>query len=283
MLADVVDLLACPGCGSALEQVEGTLLCQLGHSFDVARQGYVSLQTGAATKFTGDTAPMIAARDEFLSAGHYDPIVDAVVNAVGGTVTTASPAPTRIAEIGAGSGFYVSRVLDALPDASAVGIDVSKAAARRIARAHPRIGSVVADAWKRLPIGDGAVTHALSIFSPRNVDEIRRILTDDGAFVVVTPTSRHLGELIEPLGMVGVDEDKTRRLGDSMTGRFERTDRTRVEFGMTLDAAAIRAVVAMGPSGHHLTENGIAERVDQLATPATVTASVVVSTYRPSR
>lgn len=279
MLADVVDLLACPGCGTALEQDEGSLLCQQGHSFDIARQGYVTLQTGAAAKFTGDTAPMIAARDEFLTAGHYDPIVDAVVSATGSAVVDA---PARIVEIGAGSGFYVSRVLDALPDARAIGIDVSKAAARRVARAHPRMGSVVADAWKRLPIPDDAMTHALSIFSPRNVDEIRRVLTDDGALIVVTPTSRHLEELIEPLGMVGVEEDKTRRLGDSMTGRFEREQRTRVEFVMTLDAAAIRAVVAMGPSGHHLTEERIAERVDALATPAAVTASVVVSTYRPS-
>lgn len=278
MLADVVDLLACPGCGSAVELDEGVLLCQQGHNFDVARQGYVSLQTGAASKFTGDTAPMIAARDDFLLAGHYDPIVAAVVDAV---ADTAVDEPARIVEIGAGSGFYVSRVLDALPDARAVGLDVSKAAARRVARAHDRIGSVVADAWKRLPILDDAMTHALSIFSPRNVDEIRRVLTDDGALIVVTPTSRHLHELIEPLGMVGVDEDKTRRVGDSMTGRFEREHRSRVEFTMTLDDAAIRAVVGMGPSAHHQSAERIAERVGALTTPASVTASVVVSTYRP--
>lgn len=278
MLADVMDLLACPDCGSAVELDERTVLCQLGHSFDVARQGYVSLLTGAASKFSGDSADMIAARAEFLDAGHFQPIADAVVAAI---EADSPDRPVRILEIGAGTGHYVAAVLDALPDAYAVGLDVSKAAARRVARAHDRLGSVVADAWKQLPVRDGAATHTLSVFSPRNVDEIRRVTANDGAFVVVTPTPHHLTELIGPLGMVGVDEDKTRRLGDSMAGRFERTARTPVEFTMSLDAVAVRSVVAMGPSARHLTADQLTERIAALPNPVAVTASVVVSTYRP--
>ncbi|KAA0022581.1 putative RNA methyltransferase [Antrihabitans cavernicola] len=278
MLADIVDLLACPVCGSSVEIDDRIVLCQLGHSFDIARQGYVSLSTGAASKISGDTAEMIASRADFLDDGHFDAIGDAVARAI---EDTRGPAPVRILEIGAGTGHYVARALDEVPDAQAIGIDVSKAAARRIARAHDRLGSVVADAWKRLPILDGSITHTLSIFSPRNADEIRRVTSSDGAFIVVTPTPRHLIELIEPLGMVSVDEDKTRRLGDSMAGRFDRIARTPVEYPMTLDADAIRAVVAMGPSARHIDDRQLTERVAAIEAPATVTASVVVSTYRP--
>ncbi|WP_210435408.1 hypothetical protein [Saccharopolyspora sp. ASAGF58] len=45
------------------------------------RQGYVSLLSGG-TKVVGDTAAMVAARAEFLEAGHYAPITEAVATAV---------------------------------------------------------------------------------------------------------------------------------------------------------------------------------------------------------
>ncbi|MBJ8340929.1 methyltransferase type 11 [Antrihabitans sp. YC3-6] len=275
MLADALDLLVCPACGSDLDLEERTVLCQRGHSFDVARQGYVSLLAGAATKLTGDSADMITARGEFLDAGHFDPIATAVAAAVGDS------ADLRILEIGAGTGHYLSRAVDVAEDAIGLGVDISKAAARRTARAHPRVASIVADAWQNLPVRTGSCTHALSIFSPRNPDEIRRILCADGSFVVVTPTQRHLGELIEPLGMVRVDDDKTRRLGESMAGRFDRVDRHAVDFTMELDGSAIAAVVGMGPTARHLSAEQRSERIATLPMPTTVTASVVVATYRP--
>ncbi|MFH5232051.1 putative RNA methyltransferase [Antrihabitans spumae] len=278
MLADALDLLVCPACGSDLDLEERTVLCQRGHSFDVARQGYVSLLAGAATKLTGDSADMITARGEFLDAGHFDPIATAVAAAVGEDSDLGNP---RILEIGAGTGHYLARSVDMFEDAVGLGVDISKAAARRTARAHPRVASIVADAWQNLPVRTGSCTHALSIFSPRNPDEIRRILCADGSFVVVTPTQRHLGELIEPLGMVRVDDDKTRRLGESMAGRFDRVDRHAVDFTMELDVAAIAAVVGMGPTARHLTPEQRSERIATLPTPTTVTASVVVATYRP--
>ena len=74
MLDDVLDLLRCPHCAAALERVDGVLRCPAGHSFDIARQGYVNL-LGAAS---GDDAAMVAARVAFLDAGHFDPLGDAL-------------------------------------------------------------------------------------------------------------------------------------------------------------------------------------------------------------
>ena len=157
ILDRMTDLLACPVCRASVEIDERTVLCHRGHSFDIARQGYVSLLAGAASKFTGDTAEMIAARSTFLAAGHFDQISAAVGDAVAATRTGAP----RILEIGAGTGDYLSRVLDGDPEALGLGLDVSKAAARKVARAHPRMASIVADAWKALPIHDECCTHVL--------------------------------------------------------------------------------------------------------------------------
>ncbi len=87
---DVLAALRCPLCASSLAEVASghgrTLRCASGHSFDVARQGYVSLDTGRRAH-PGDTAEMIAARAELLGAGHYAFVTDAIVDSrAGGAV-----------------------------------------------------------------------------------------------------------------------------------------------------------------------------------------------------
>ncbi|MDJ0392336.1 methyltransferase domain-containing protein [Rhodococcus sp. G-MC3] len=270
MLADVIDLLSCPHCSSDLDLGDGAVLCDRGHTFDVARQGYVSLLPGGAGKIVGDSAEMIAARAEFLGGGHFDPIVHAVTDAVGDR--------SSVLEVGAGTGHYLAAVVRA-SGARGIGIDVSKAAARRVARAHPRIGSVVADVWHGLPVRSGSLGAVTCVFSPRNASELHRVLEPGGTLVVVTPTQRHQQELIGTLGLIGVDEDKARRLGDSLAGRFEQKSRTAVEFPMRLGHSGITSLVEMGPSARHSTDASRRESIAQLPESVEVTASVVVGSY----
>ncbi|MFQ6326000.1 putative RNA methyltransferase [Nocardia sp. CWNU-33] len=271
-LADVAGLLACPECGLGFEPQDRVLRCGAGHSFDIARQGYVSLLTGASTKMTGDTAAMLDARAAFQGKGHFAPIAVAVAAAIGSTSGT-------VLEVGAGTGYYLAGVLDGAPDARGVALDVAKPAARRNARAHPRAASVLADAWRGLPIRDGALSRVLSVFAPRNPGEVARVLAVDGSFIVATPTERHLAELIQPLGMLTVDPDKDRRLGAAMSGHFDAIERTLVECSMKLDRADVANVVAMGPSGHHA-DHADDPRIAAMPETVEVTASVLVSSYR---
>nr|WP_246598617.1 methyltransferase domain-containing protein [Nocardia tengchongensis] len=197
-----------------------------------------------------------------------------------GQATHADSSAPAVLEIGAGTGYYLAAVLDAVPGMRGIALDVSKAAARRAARAHQRAGSVLADAWRGLPVPDAAMTAVVSVFAPRNADEVARVLKADGRFIVVTPTSRHLGELIEPLGMVSVDAAKEDRLAESLGGRFELVGREAVEYTMSLSHEDVARVVAMGPSAFH-GNAGRAEEIAALPDPVAVTASVTVSVYRP--
>ncbi|MGV9869697.1 putative RNA methyltransferase [Rhodococcus koreensis] len=277
MLADVTDLLACPQCRSPVELDEGAILCDAGHTFDVARQGYVTLMTGAGGKFDGDSPEMIAARADFLGGGSFDPLMDAVADAV--VAGAGAGDDPRILEIGAGTGHYLARVLDATPTGRGIGLDVSKYAARRIARAHPRAGAVVADVWQHLPVRDHVLSHVLCVFAPRNADEAHRVLAEHGSLVVLTPTERHLGELVDLLGMVRVDDRKVERLGAAMSGRFERTGHVAVEYQMSLSHLDVTRLVGMGPSARHLTSERLASSIAALPQEYPVTASVTVSTY----
>ncbi|WP_332909997.1 methyltransferase domain-containing protein [Nocardia asteroides] len=274
--------------------------CDTRHSFDIARQGYVGLLTGASTKMTGDTADMLDARAAFQSAGHFAPVATAVASAFGAiaaplSISQRAPRPPGsgdphgaadsspagvILEVGAGTGYYLGEVLSAEPQAYGIALDVSKPAARRAARAHPRMASVLADAWRGLPIRDGALAGVLSVFAPRNPAEVARVLAPGGRFVVVTPTARHLNELVGPLDMVRVDPDKERRLADSLAGAFTRTDHSLVEFPMKLSRHDVTNVIAMGPSAFHGTPTDD-PRIAALPDTTEVTASVDVSVYVP--
>lgn len=141
----ILDRLRCPVCGEPLaEATAGTtsaLRCPRRHSFDIARQGYVNLLAGRAPH-VGDSAEMVAARADFLAAGHYDLISaalsDAATEAASRPPTSGFGAYPLVVDAGAGTGRYLGAVLAALPDAVGLALDVSKPALRRAARAHPR-------------------------------------------------------------------------------------------------------------------------------------------------
>lgn len=68
--------LICPLCGEALEKREKQLVCPRGHSFDIARQGYVNLLTVQQKHSLdpGDTREQVLSRRAFLDTGLYRPI-----------------------------------------------------------------------------------------------------------------------------------------------------------------------------------------------------------------
>ncbi|WP_036527996.1 putative RNA methyltransferase [Nocardia sp. CNY236] len=282
-LASATRFLACPECARTqrdaaaleLEPRARALRCAAGHSFDIAKQGYVSLLTGASTKMTGDSATMLDARAAFHRGGHFAPIAEAVAGAV-----SDCPPEGALLEVGAGTGYYLAHALEATAVGVGIAVDVAKPAVRRCARAHPRAAAVLADAWRELPIRTGALTGVIAVFAPRNPGEVARVLADDGRFVVATPTERHLGEVIGPLGMVRVDPDKDRRLEAAMAGHFEPLGRRLVEYSMTLAGSEVANVVGMGPSAHHASAS--AERGMHLPPSVEVTASVSIGIYRPA-
>lgn len=265
-----------------LEARERTLRCPGGHSFDVARQGYVSLFAGAGRIGEADTAAMVEAREAFLRAGHYGRVSDALAaeaRAGQAVAARAAAAAGAIVDLGAGSGHHLARALDALPDRAGLAVDASPAALRRAARAHPRAAAVGADVWRELPLRDGVAALILSVFAPRNPSEMARVLAPGGSLLAVTPTTRHLFELVGPLGLLSVPEDKADRLDAQLGSHFELTERRTVEHAMFLNREEAAQLVGMGPSAWHVDERAVEERLTSLPDPLTVTASVTMSRY----
>jgi 23S rRNA (guanine745-N1)-methyltransferase len=272
VLADAVDLLRCPVCSGSLA-LDGTAVrCGEGHSFDLARQGYVNLVPGA-----GDTPAMVEAREAFLGAGHLRRLSEALAEEA-----SEVDAEGAVVDLGAGTGYHLARVLGALPERLGLALDASTAALRRAARSHPRAAAIGADAWKPLPLQDGIAALVLSVFAPRNPPELARILAPGGALLAATPTTRHLHELVGALGLLSVPEDKEDRLDEQLAPQLELTSRRRIEHAMFLTREEGAQLVAMGPSAWHVDERETGERLATLPDPLTVTASVTLSRYSTS-
>jgi 23S rRNA (guanine745-N1)-methyltransferase len=253
------------------------LRCARGHSFDVARQGYVALIPGGELRHHGDTREMVAARAAFLDSGHFDPIMAHAAELAG----FAADAPGAVIDLGAGTGHYLARALDSQPERTGLALDASRAAAARAARAHPRAGSVMCDVWGDLPVRTGVAAVVLNAFAPRNGPEMRRVLHDRGVLVIVHPTRQHLRELVDALGLLSVGEDKHDRIGHQIEPWFEPIEGTGYEHRVALDAHELEALVTMGPSAWHVDPDALRERIAALRPPFEVTISVSLTAYRP--
>lgn len=278
MLSHIVDILADPNDGTALSGADdfSRLVSESGHSFDVAKQGYVTLAAGAGLKHKGDDMDMVNAREAYLATGHFAPFVESVTGAVQDALDASSlsaSTPASLLEVGAGTGYYLAHTLDSIDGARGVGLDISPHAAKHLAKCHPRAGAVVADVWQQLPIRDESIDAISVVFAPRNPSEFQRVLAPGGQVIVLTPGAGHLDELREPLGILGVEEGKVERMYEQAEGYLEQAaDPVDISFPIQLDKAAIAAQVGMSPSARHISADELAERMAALPPTLTVTA-----------
>lgn len=275
-LAAAVPVLRCPVCGLPMTLAQSAVRCGRGHSFDVARQGYLNLEAGTSRHRGGaDTSAMVAARDTFLGPGHYEPIA----RAVSALAASHGPrSPGVVLDLAGGTGYYLAAVLDALSGDIGMCMDLSKPALRRAAAAHPRIAAIGRDVWQPLPVASESIAIAMSVFGPRNVAETLRVLSRDGIFLVVTPTAAHLAELVDHLGMLSVDPAKERRLAAALGGMSTRS-RDTLSYRLALGKDEISALAGMGPSAFHIPPDVLESRIADLDDRFGVTISVTIAVY----
>jgi 23S rRNA (guanine745-N1)-methyltransferase len=279
MLSDVVQHLRCPICHSGLVLAEfprRALACEAGHSFDAAKQGYFNLLTGKGTAFEADSADMVAARDDFLGAGHYAPLADALAHAAEGFLAHDGAA---VLDAGTGTGHYLHRVLQGQP-AAAIGLDISKYALRRAARRNPEAANLVWDIWRTLPLADHSMDVVMVVFAPRNPPEFARVLRPGGRLIVVTPSPGHLAEIAGRTGMLSIEEGKAERLGDAMAAGFELVGSSSLDIPLELKGEEVANLAFMGPAGHHLDREKLIASIPSGETAET-TARLVVSLFKP--
>ncbi|MGH3934646.1 MAG: putative RNA methyltransferase [Pseudonocardiaceae bacterium] len=195
-------VFACPVCGEPLPPAADSFVCANGHSFDVAREGYVNLLLAQyrRSKDPGYSKDMIAGRRDFFDAGHYAPLADGIAEQIQAVLP---PGPDRVVvDAGCGEGYYLRRLRLMLNRESATpagvvqgvtlcGMDISKHGIRVAARRDPNGLYAVAGTY-RMPVLENRVDVLLTHFSPVSAEDFRRVVRPGGVVLVGGPGEGHL-------------------------------------------------------------------------------------------
>jgi 23S rRNA (guanine745-N1)-methyltransferase len=212
------------GCGLPLAADERRWSCGRGHSYDIARSGYVNLlqPQERRARLPGDNRELLAARRRLFERGHEQRFATAIAGMLpGGPVLDA----------GCGEALYA-----AVFPAPFYGVDISTVAIDAAARIHPEGHFVVANADRFLPFADASFAALTSITGRLNPSEFRRTLRRDGRLVVVTPGPDDLIELR------GQSRDRSERTVAMFAGEFRLEHRERLTEQVTLDQQGLRDI-----------------------------------------
>jgi 23S rRNA (guanine745-N1)-methyltransferase len=232
-------MLLCPvrDCHLALARPVGgedarRLLCPRGHSFDIARSGYINLlqPQERRSKQPGDTAAAAAARRRLHDRGVTEPLLHAIAE-----MMAASPTDI-VLDAGCGDGFYLGS-LARLAGFDAHGVDISTPAVDAAARRYPGCEWIVSNADRFLPYADSSFSIVLSITARMNSGEFRRVLRAGGRLIVALPAPDDLVELR------GAGRDRVARTVETFARDFTLADRRRITTSANLDAAAVQDVL----------------------------------------
>ncbi|WP_171068663.1 putative RNA methyltransferase [Acinetobacter baumannii] len=231
--------LMCPVCRQRLELVSKTWRCEQGHSYDIAKQGYVNLHVvqHKHSKNPGDTPESVDARRAFLQGGYYQPLQQAVVH-----LLKQLKAKT-VLDIGCGEGYYTSAMQQVVEQC--IGVDIAKNAVQRAAKLNDKVTWVVGTG-ATLPVIDQSMDVCTSLFSPIPQTEILRVLKDDGYLIVVTPATDHLYAMREAL-FEQVNPHTPQKFVEQLQDLFELKEQQVIEAPLVLDQQALKNLIAMTP------------------------------------
>ena len=262
--------MVCPICGEVLRKQERQYTCENRHSFDIARQGYVNLlpvqQKRSLTP--GDTREQVLSRRAFLESGCYQPIADALVAA--GKRHRISG---QILDIGCGEGWYCAKLADAL-NLPLTGLDISKEAVRCAAAKYKNHQWLCATA-AHIPVADGSISLATSLFALTLPEEFHRILAEGGLYFQVLAAEDHL------LGLKSIIYDelhhKEKDTVPELPG-FQRLESIPIRFDFTVEGEQIRNLFSMTPHVFRIGKAG-AERLNETKVLSD-TASCMLNVFR---
>jgi 23S rRNA (guanine745-N1)-methyltransferase len=227
-------MLVCPvrDCHLPLVRDNRRVACERGHSFDIARSGYINLlqPQDRRSRKPGDSNAAIAGRRRLHDLGVTAPLLDAISEMIG------LSSDDTVLDAGCGDGFYLGTLARRF-GFSGHGVDISVPAIEIAAKQYPECSWIVANADRFLPCSDDSFSLVMSITARMNPAEFRRVLGKNGQLLIALPAPDDLIELR------GRGRDRTARTIDAFAPDFTLVKQTRVITAADLDAAAVRDVL----------------------------------------
>ncbi len=227
-------MFLCPvrECPMPLVRDSKRLFCTNGHSFDVARSGYINLlqPQDRRSKDPGDTASAVAARRRLHERGLTRKHLEAIAKMI-------HPSSEDVVlDAGCGDGFYLGTLAKKL-GFDAHGLDISIPAVNTAARTYPECHWIVANADRFIPYAPGSFSIVLSITARMNSSEFRRILHRNGHLLVAIPGPSDFIELRSS------GRDRVPQTIEAFAPDFHLVNQQSVTTESDLDAYAVQDVL----------------------------------------
>ncbi len=246
-------------CRAPLERRDRQYICANGHSFDLARSGYLNLlqPQDRRSRTPGDSMDAAVARRRFLDAGHAQLLVDGIVRAL----------PLRdgatLLDVGCGEGHHLAAFRRAY-GIEACGIDISAPAIDLAARRHRDALWIVGNADRFLPFADASLDAITSITARMNPEEFRRLLAPGGVLLVAIPGADDLIELRESILGERVERDRSDRTVEMFAPHFTLNQRETIRHVARFDRQSMIDVMSSSYRGLRTRERERLEQMDAI-------------------
>jgi 23S rRNA (guanine745-N1)-methyltransferase len=179
--------LICPLCALPFSENPQGLACSNRHQFDRAKEGYFNLLPvhHKNSREPGDAKQQLIARREFLAAGYFLPLVDALKKII-------DPDVGSLLDIGCGEGYFTRLLHEHCRAADVYGLDIAKAGIRLAAKQNKQNLTYVVASSHSLPLADASMDVITRIYAPSKDEELFRVLNPSGKLIIVTPGEQHL-------------------------------------------------------------------------------------------
>ncbi len=237
----------CPICQQALNAHSSSkgYYCANKHHFDLAKEGYLNLLPvqHKKSKQPGDSRAMMRSRRNFLEAGFYQPMAEAIA----AMIERHRNDITRLLDIGCGEGYFSRQIEQHCQQPEKLelhGVDIAKNAILAAAKKQANARFIVASN-KLLPYANEYFDLLLRVYAPSNDQEISRLLKPNGLLLTVTPGPRHLWQLRQFI----YPTIKEHPLDIQTPNGFEQIEQQRLQFTIQPNTEQRMALLQMTPFG----------------------------------
>ena len=274
-----IDLFKCPICNSIMDMVElRSLICSQEHCFDLSKSGYVNfLLHPIKTEY--DKA-LFQSRNIISKFGFFEPIVKAVSDIIKEHAEDTMYRENRVLDVGCGEGSHLSQIIEKLHQKTqanyiGIGMDIAKDGIQLASKAYKDCIWCVGD-LARSPLADHKFDAILSILSPTNYMEFRRLLSNRGLLIKVVPGEHYLRELREAFF------DKTEKQSYSnhnviqhFRENFDLVDEKQVNYRIELDQQMLGHLIKMTPLSWGAAEEEVERAISKIKDGVTVNFTIL--------
>lgn len=235
-------MLICPVCGAALTQIDRVCRCENGHSFDMAKEGYVNLLRSTKNgDLIGDDKFSARSRRDFLNKGYYAPLMEYLC-------TLFADRSGKLLDICCGEGYYTAAIGE--NEAMQVyGFDISREMVRLAAKRGN--GCYFVANMANIPIANGSMDYCTHLFAPFHEPSFARVLKPGGKLYTVIPGRYHLWGLKQALYDTPYENDE--KLPETTMLRLVSTHKVTAQITLA-SQEDIQAVFRMTPYYFHTAE-----------------------------